>query len=116
MRIDWEGKTYDLDPMRDLTVSRLRVLKAAFGADYGKAVTVVKLMQDGDADAIVSVMWVMKQRAGESCDPRNLPDFAPLEFMTAFQTAEDAEAPEPGVDPTNSSVDDIPASTTTSTS
>jgi hypothetical protein len=119
MFIKWEGKEYEFDPRSDLTVQRLRVLKQTFGPEYGKFVTLMQNAADGDADAMVAVMWVMKTKAGESCDPRTVPDFALGEFMEAFGEAATAEADarteDDGVDPTSRSGAGSQGSTPTQT-
>lgn len=115
--IEWDGKIYTFSPESDLTVQRLRVLKAAFGPDYGKYVRIMELASEGDADALVAVWWVMKSVAGEGVDPRAAPNFAVGEFMEAFDkgaTAADqadpnAGAEDDGLDPTPASAAATPA-------
>jgi len=125
MNVQWEDESYSFDPDTDITVQRLRVLKAAFGPDYGKYITLMQLGAQGDADALVGLLWVMRIVNGKTGDPKNMPNFAAGKFYLAYMDGVTAALEEEeskseegsdGMDPTSGNGAASPGSTPTSTS
>ena len=83
--ISFEGSTYAWDG--DLTVREDAVVAAATGLHFGKWIGV---LQDPENDkyilALQALLWILKKRAGEPCDIKNL-DFSIGAFAKAVGDA-----------------------------
>lgn len=90
MQIPYEGKVYDFHDT-DLTTSRLMQFRSWYGEDYGKYLTVIGLLQQFDAAALLCVLWAAKANANEPCDINNL-DFAPSDVIEHYSKQAEAEA------------------------
>ena len=87
MRIHWQDRDYEFDPPKDLTLSRLRLIKSWFPG-IGTYLRFVTSYGDGDPDALACVMWLIKTKAGESCpEPVSMTDFAAGDFWIAIGAA-----------------------------
>lgn len=84
---------YDLLPA-DLTVGRLRQMKQWFGSDYGKYLTFIQLVAQGDADACCCALWIVQTKAGEKPKEPRFMDFAISEFFFSDLTPTDDESEE----------------------
>lgn len=111
MQFKIEGRTYEFDESR-LTVAEARVIKKHAGlglAEFGDGI------RRGDPDAIVSMLFIAKRRAGEAVrwqdfDEFNLADIDMGDEAAAEGDEEDtsdAEQAEP--DPTPPSAPDEPS-------
>ena len=105
--ITFEGRTYTWDG--DLTVREDAVVAAATGMHFGKWVTVLTDPSDDKYIlALQALLWVLKKRAGEQVDLRNL-DFSIGAFAKAVGEAmaasEQSPAEEGAVAPKESPTD-----------
>jgi hypothetical protein len=82
-RIKYEDEDYLL-ARTDLTVGVLRQMKQWFGPAYGKYLSYVQLLIEGDADAWACAIWIVLRAAGKkSKTPQNL-DFSVSEVMAGW--------------------------------
>ncbi len=56
-RIAFKGKEYTVSDA-DLTVSRLRSMKAIYGREYGTYSLFVQMLAQGDVDALACGIWI----------------------------------------------------------
>lgn len=91
--IPYKGKEYLLSS-RDLTLSRLRVLKNQFGYEYGAYKPFFRLFFDGDADAIAGAIWIVlsKNEPPAKVPPFDAIDFSPYDMFKAINDANDMRA------------------------
>lgn len=69
---------------RDITVGRLRQMKAWYGPEYGAYLTFVQLFLQGDADAIACALWICLSKDGVNKEPKYI-DFEPYDIFQAIQ-------------------------------
>lgn len=83
--IFFDGSTYAWDG--DLTVREDAVVAAATGLHFGKW---IRVLEDPENDkyilALQALLWILKKRAGEPCDIKNL-DFSIGAFAKAVGDA-----------------------------
>lgn len=116
MRITYRDTALEFDPAKDLTVQRLRQLKQVLGPDYGKFVTLMRLVAEGDVDALVGIIWVAKSANGEKLDLRNFANSPFENFSVGDVQFALEDTPEEGEDPLASRTDLDPSSTPIPTS
>lgn len=96
MQIEWEGKFYDYDAERDLTVSRLRHIKSWY-PEMGGYLRFVSACAYGEPDAYACLLWILRKTAGESTQEPMQMDFSVLAFRNALDAAAEVEAKRLGV-------------------
>ncbi|MBV9805213.1 MAG: hypothetical protein JO130_18590 [Solirubrobacterales bacterium] len=111
-RITYEGEKYTL-ARTDITVGVLRQMKSWFGPAYGKYLSFVQLLIEGDADAWACAIWIVLRASGRNIrTPQNL-DFAVSEVMAADDDDDELDPepvlPEAGPTPDSSGSDATPA-------
>lgn len=87
------GKQYTL-ARSDIKVSDLRTFKQKFGPQYGKFLTFVQLLMEGDADAWCCALWLVQRNAGEKPKPPEFMDFAVGDVMLGSAEDEDEDPEE----------------------
>jgi hypothetical protein len=86
MKINFEGKEYDLD-LDEITTGQAKVIKVHTGQTLK---SMAEGMQEGDPDALRALYWLMHVQSGLSLDIDRA-DFKMIKFLTAIGAA-DAEA------------------------
>lgn len=87
-RIRFRGTPQSLT-INDLSLQRLREMKARFGESYGIPTEYIGLLLRGDFDAIACALWINQQKAGGEVE-----DPATMDFSLAdFEKMEDPPEP-----------------------
>jgi hypothetical protein len=84
--VKWAGKDYSYDPS-GVTVAEAVLIKNHTG--YG-LVSWERACRDADPQAIQALLWLIKRRNGEVCEPASL-DFDVIAFLAAYGEAVQAE-------------------------
>lgn len=83
------GREYEFWPEKDLTVSRLRLIESWF-PELDGYLTFIEAAAMGDPDALASVIWIARNKAGDTGVPEprreRFPDFKVGEVMCSFTT------------------------------
>ena len=85
----------------DIRVGVLRQFKQWFGPQYGKFLTFVQLLMEGDADAWCCALWLCQKNAGEKPKSPQFMDFSVGDVMLSGNDEEDADV-DGDEDPTTS--------------
>lgn len=98
-----EPRTYTFDPQKELTVGRLRQIKEWYGPEVGRYLAFIQAFAQGDPEAALAALWIVRTTAGESDvpEPDRMPDFSMGDFYAEFIPA--GEEPEAEKDPTQPS-------------
>ena len=79
--VKWQGKELPFDPVNDITASMLKTIKKTY-PDIGSFLRWTNALQDQDPDAIVSLIWAARRKAGEAIpDPTFVVDFPIMRFL-----------------------------------
>jgi hypothetical protein len=86
-QVKYDGRDYAFVPKQDLTLVRLRQMKQWFGVELGRWAPFMNAFAQGDPDAIACVIWIVRNKAGETGvpEPRMMMDFSVGAFMEDFQ-------------------------------
>lgn len=92
-KLQFDGKEYEFNAHRDLTIVRLRQMKAWFGLELGRWSPFILALGQGDPDAVACVVWIVRTKAGEKNvpEPRLMMDFPVGTFMKELETEQDEE-------------------------
>ena len=99
--------------MEDLTVHRMREVKAELGADYGSPAQIWQGLMVGDMDAVAVALWIHGQVIGRPVGNLLELDFNPTEFENP---PEKPKRPKKKPDPTPAATEAETTSSETSTS
>jgi hypothetical protein len=99
-RVPYDGKEYEFNAHQDLTVGRLRQIKAWFGNELGRWSPFILALGEGDPDAAACVVWICRTKAGEKNvpEPRFMTDFAVGSFLQAMEVDSEDGQEGPTVD------------------
>ena len=79
--VKWQNKELPFDPVNDITRDMLKAIKKAY-PDIGSFQKWTTALQDQDPDAITSLVWAARRKAGESIpDPSYVVDFPIMRFL-----------------------------------
>ncbi|HEY1690061.1 MAG TPA: hypothetical protein VGF95_14495 [Solirubrobacteraceae bacterium] len=92
--LKWEGQDYTFDPEM-LLVGRMRKIKRWF-PDIGRYSSFILALSQGDPDAALCALWIVRMEAGEKNvpEPERMPDFSLGDFFHGVEAIgeDDAEA------------------------
>ena len=108
-----EVREYVFDPQTLLTVDALRHIKQWYGIEIGRYLNFIQAFSQGDPEAAVCALWLVRRAAGEPDvpEPNRMPNVSMGDFYHSFEAA-GGEAEE---DPLNTG-EKIPTSTEIPTS
>jgi hypothetical protein len=87
--LKFEDKKYVFDPREHLTVGALRQIKHWYGAELGRYLSFISAFSQGDPEAALCALWLVRKAAGEENvpEPEQMPNFAMGDFYDFFQAA-----------------------------
>ncbi len=118
MRIEFEGKSYDYEPTRDLGVGEMRTIKGWY-PEIGRYTPFLAACSEGDPDALACLLWLLRSKAGEHPrEPQRGLSFNVGELWNAYvagaiaaREGDDDEDPTAGDDTPEQTSDSTPTPT-----
>lgn len=111
-----KGNRYTFDLEKELTLGRLRQIKAWFGPQLGRYGTFFRALAEMDPEAMLCVYWLARLSAGEANvpEPNQMEDFSLADWdMETATPEEDPERPTEGEDAPTPGLTETPTTSDT---